>query len=193
MKYQNEEAWVWESQAIVRARAIVGDADIREKIDAELTVLRNAERDPAKVTKEILSMRKTLDKEKPAANLFDVKLVEGGLIDIEFIAQWAVLTKAAVPSDDYDSSTISLIEAVDDAVLDTGRKEQLKNAYQFYNAMLQIQRVCLDGNFDDKTAEKGFTDLLTEQVSVPDLKTLKAELAESQKTVRQIFMKLLSR
>ena len=193
VKYQNEEAWVWESQAIVRARAIVGDSQIRDKIDAELTKLRNADRDIAKVTKEILSMRRTLDKEKPAANLFDVKRAEGGLIDIEFIVQWAVLTKAAVPLPDYDSSTIALIETISDAVLDTGKKEQLKNAYQFYNAILQIQRVCLDGNFDDKTAEKGFSDLLTEQVSVPDLKTLKADLGDCQKAVRQIFNSLMGR
>ena len=170
----------------------MGDTVIREKIDAELALLRNAERDAPKVTKEILSMRKTLDKEKPAANLFDVKLAEGGLIDIEFIAQWAVLTNSVPQMENYDSSTVALIEAVDDAVLDAAKKEQLKNAYKFYNAILQIQRVCLEGNFDDKTAEQGFADLLTEQVSVPDLKTLKADLADSQKSVRQIFTKLLS-
>lgn len=193
VKYQNEEAWIWESQAIVRARTIIGDGEIVGKIEDELSKIRGVERNRVKVTKEILDMRKTLDKEKPASNLFDVKRAQGGLVDIEFIGQWAVLTDSVEFPSNYDSSTMALIENTRDAELNLADKETLKNAYEYFNAILQIQRVCLDSGFDPDAEDKGFAAVLTEQVSSPDLKNLMAQLKDTQKEVRAIFTKVMSK
>ncbi len=192
-KYQRDEAWVWESQSMVRARAITGDLEIMGQIESELRTIREAGRDKQKVTAEILDMRKTLDKEKPAKNCFDVKRAEGGLIDIEFLAQWAVLTSDVALPEPYNSSTSTIIDWIPEDRISPDDRETLKNAYQFYNAVLQIQRVCLDGTFDPDDGDKGFIGLLTEQVSIPDIRTLKAELIQTQNSVRAIFRNVLSR
>ena len=100
IKYQRNEAWTWESQALVRARPVAGDKELSRQIDTELADLLSTKRDGVKITTDIRDMRKTLKKEKPAKNVFDVKLAEGGLIDIEFIAQWAALVFDSVdPAD----------------------------------------------------------------------------------------------
>ncbi len=188
-KYQREEAWTWERQALVRARPVAGDRQLAERMSSEIRDLLSADTDVKKLTADITDMRRTLEKEKPAANVFDVKLAKGGLIDIEFIAQWAVLSQHTAGG--REQQTPALVGAIDDALLGPDERETLLQAYEFYNGVLQIQRVCLSGGFDPKDAEKGFVRLLAEQVSEPDIKALETELKRHQGEVRAIFNKLL--
>jgi glutamate-ammonia-ligase adenylyltransferase len=94
-QYQMESAWVWEHQALTRARFSAGDADIGRKFEAiRIEVLRKP-RDLAGLKREVSAMR-----EKMAAahanksELFDIKHDRGGLIDVEFIVQALVLGHA---------------------------------------------------------------------------------------------------
>ncbi|GIK23827.1 MAG: glutamate-ammonia-ligase adenylyltransferase [Betaproteobacteria bacterium] len=91
-QYQMESAWVWEHQALTRARFSAGDAGIGRKFEAiRIEVLRKP-RDLAELKREVRAMR-----EKMAAahanksELFDIKHDRGGLIDVEFIVQALVL------------------------------------------------------------------------------------------------------
>jgi len=94
-QYQTESAWVWEHQALTRARFSAGDAAIGRAFEAiRVDVLRKP-RDLAELKREVLAMR-----EKMAAahanksELFDIKHDRGGLIDVEFIVQFLVLGHA---------------------------------------------------------------------------------------------------
>lgn len=95
-KYQDESAWVWEHQALTRARFCAGDASIgRAFEDERVTVLRK-QRDPATIAKEVVDMREKLFQGHPnRSGLFDVKHGRGGMIDIEFAVQYLVLVHAA--------------------------------------------------------------------------------------------------
>ncbi|MGB7286539.1 MAG: bifunctional [glutamine synthetase] adenylyltransferase/[glutamine synthetase]-adenylyl-L-tyrosine phosphorylase [Salaquimonas sp.] len=191
-KYQLTEAWTWESQAMVRARPIAGDMAILKDIERVVSNVRQQKRDIKKTAQDILEMRKTLDKEKPAKSIFDVKLASGGLIDIEFIAQWGVFKHPLDASTDYNPATIELIERIPEETLNLADKEELKNAYELYNSVLQIERVCLEGGFEPDGEEKGFPQLLLEQTSAPDLKVLRNLLSATQKSVRRIFKDALN-
>jgi glutamate-ammonia-ligase adenylyltransferase len=88
-RYQAEEAWVWELQALTRARPIAGDpktadgfADIRQQV---LTMTR----DKALIKTEVRDMRERIRAEHGGAN--ELKHGRGGLLDIEFVAQLGVL------------------------------------------------------------------------------------------------------
>jgi len=95
-RYQREEAWTWEHQALLRARAVAGDAQLRETFEAarrrvlcgavELTTLS------ADVSEMRLRMRRELSKAGP--NQFDIKQGAGGIADIEFLVQYWVLAAA---------------------------------------------------------------------------------------------------
>ena len=93
--YQREHAWVWEHQALTRARFVAGDAAIGNAFEAlRIEVLRRP-RDLASLKDEIRAMRrKILDAHPNPTPLFDLKHDPGGLIDVEFVVQYLVLGHA---------------------------------------------------------------------------------------------------
>ena len=94
-EYQRSQAWVWEHQALTRARFCAGNASIGlafENIRKELLCL---EREPLALRNEILTMRaKMFDGHPNSSGLFDIKHDRGGMVDIEFIVQYLVLAHA---------------------------------------------------------------------------------------------------
>lgn len=188
-KYQREEAWTWERQALVRARPVAGDKVLVERVEKEIAEILALLMDRKKIRKEIAEMRETLRQEKPAKNGFDVKMLDGGMIDIEFITQWTRL--AGIADSSSGQQTPAILSAADEETLPVAQKELLLQAYEFFNSVLQIQRVCLEGDFDPQDAEKGFIRVLAEQVSQPDLRAVEAELARYAKAVSAIFRKLI--
>ncbi len=96
-RYQATSAWVWEHQALTRARFCAGDAAIGERFEQiREDVLRRERPENGPLKHEVLSMRKKMrDAHPPRAALFDFKQDPGGMIDIEFIVQFLVLQYAA--------------------------------------------------------------------------------------------------
>ena len=94
-KYQKEAAWVWEHQALTRARYSAGDRDIGEEFEkVRIEVLRQP-RDLEALKGEVLAMRQRMrDAHANRGELFDLKHDRGGLIDVEFIVQYLVLGHA---------------------------------------------------------------------------------------------------
>lgn len=83
-KYQRESAWTWEHMALTRARPVFGSPDARAAIEAIIHSVLTAPRDTAKLLADAVSMRAEMAKHKPAAGPLDVKLIGGGLVDLEF-------------------------------------------------------------------------------------------------------------
>ncbi len=114
-RYQFEEAWTWEHQALLHARAVAGDPALLAQIEAlRLKVLAGAvHRDdlPQKVTEMRERMRRELS--SGTAVLFDLKQDRGGVADIEFLAQfWALRWAAEAPAVAMFSDTIRQLESV---------------------------------------------------------------------------------
>ncbi len=84
-RYQAEEAWTWEHMALTRARVIYGSAPARQETDAIIATTLIAPRDPAKLRADAIKMRGDMKAHKPASGPLDVKLGDGGLVDLEFI------------------------------------------------------------------------------------------------------------
>ncbi len=98
-RYQRESAWAWEHMALARSRVLHGPAaaaQLERIIDDVLTM----ERDPVKLRDDILHMRAEMARHKPAKGPLDIKLVRGGLVDIEFLVHYLQLRehKALVPA-----------------------------------------------------------------------------------------------
>lgn len=110
--YQMKSAWLWEHQALTRARFCAGDASIGARFEVlRETVLRQP-RDELKLKHEILSMRKKMRDAHPNRTpLFDLKHDTGGMIDIEFIVQFLVLRHAMqYPQLTSDIGNIALLK-----------------------------------------------------------------------------------
>ena len=121
-KYQLKDAWTWEHQALVRARALVGDTDLLDAFERVRALVLSAARDEHKLRSEVLAMREKMQRaevealknEQQAHD--DIKLGLGGLVDIEFITQYGVLLKApSEPSLLEWSDNVRLLEALSEA------------------------------------------------------------------------------
>ena len=91
-QYQQSQAWVWEHQALTRARFVVGHQQVGTVFEAIRKEILCKPRDLPKLKQDILMMReKMLDAHPNPTSLFDIKHDRGGIIDVEFIVQYLVL------------------------------------------------------------------------------------------------------
>lgn len=94
-KYQVEEAWTWEHMALTRARSVAGDATLCAEARTLIDEVLARPRERTELRADLLEMRDLIETEKPPRDIWDVKLIPGGLIDIEFIAQMLSLEARA--------------------------------------------------------------------------------------------------
>lgn len=94
-EYQKNQAWVWEHQALTRARFCAGDAGVGQQFeDIRIQVLRQP-RESKSLRAEVLKMRQKMHEGHPNNSvLFDIKHDQGGMVDIEFMVQFLVLAHA---------------------------------------------------------------------------------------------------
>ncbi len=85
--YQASQAWTFEHMALTRARPVFGSAEARAALGAAVSDILHRERDPKQVAADATSMRREIARHKPAKGPFDIKLGEGGLVDLEFLVQ----------------------------------------------------------------------------------------------------------
>lgn len=83
-KYQREQAWTWEHMALTRARAVYGSSAARTAVQAVMDGVLNGDRPARDIVVAAAQMRDDMAAHKPPAGPFDVKLLAGGLVDLEF-------------------------------------------------------------------------------------------------------------
>ena len=188
-KYQREDADVWEHMALTRARALAGDADFRDGVMSAVEEVLSVKRDRAKVAREARQMRALIEQEKPPADAWDIKLIPGGLIDLEFIAQVAVLTGQTTGR--LGTATADVLANLAPGFCDPQISSELAAAHGLYTTVTQILRLCLTGRFDAADVPPGLADILTRATDLPDMKVLEAHLKETSQRVRKHFDALL--
>ena len=87
-RYQREEAESWEHMALTRARVVAGPAAAAETVIANILTMA---REPLALRRAVLAMRAEMAAAKPPQGRFDVKLVAGGMVDLEFIVHFRQL------------------------------------------------------------------------------------------------------
>ena len=190
--YQENEAWTWEHMALTRARVVSATPGFREEADGVIRTVLCRERDPQAIAADAAEMRRAIAQEKGEGERWDLKYAAGGLIDVEFIAQYLQLVNAAAHPDILDPSTVRCLEKASRLGLLTPEdSEALRPAAQLYQDLSQILRLCLTAPFDSKTAGEGLLRLLARAADVPDFPTLDAHLVETQERVRKSFLRIL--
>ena len=137
-RYQREQAWTWEHQALTRARFVAGDASIGATFEATRDAVLRLQRDPVKLATDIVDMRARMAAEHVNRTpLFDVKHDTGGMVDIEFAVQYLVLAHAhAHPQLTRNAGNIALLQLAADAKLVApGLAQQSADAYREYRRL----------------------------------------------------------
>jgi glutamate-ammonia-ligase adenylyltransferase len=116
-EYQRTQAWTWEHQALVRARAVAGAASVRAvfaEIRKEILCLP---RDADKLRGDVADMRQRMETEHHTDSIWDIKHMRGGLVDIEFMAQYLQLLHAHEHRDILSTGTMKALENIRSAEL----------------------------------------------------------------------------
>ncbi len=120
-------------------------------------------------------MRALIEKEKPPHDKWDMKLIPGGLIDLEFIAQYAVLT-GQVSGRERTTATQDILARLTPAMADAQVRQELVEAHALYSALTQMIRLCLTGAFEPDDVPPGLSDLLIGTTDLPDFRVLEAHV-----------------
>src|SRR4029077_20528921 len=152
-EYQEKEAWTWEHMALTRARVISASPEFRDKIESVIREVLTRPRDAAGVAVDVADMRRAIALEKGENDLWDLKHVAGGLVDIDFIAQYLQLAHAAEKPDILDVNTLQVLDnAARLGVLPAASAEILRSAALLYHDLTQVIRLCVSDRFEPETA-----------------------------------------
>ncbi len=144
--YQREKAWIWEHQALTRARFLAGDAELGKAFEATRRSIICMRRDPKKLAAEVLAMRQKMRDAHPNnSDSFDLKHDPGGIIDVEFIVQYLVLAHAAdYPGLADNVGNLALLKRAGELQLITKEDaETVRDAYREFR--IQQHRVRMQG------------------------------------------------
>jgi len=190
--YQEEEAWTWEHMALTRARIVSASPAFRGRVETVIRDVLTRRRDADLIAGDVIEMRAAIAAEKGDQNRWDLKYAAGGLIDIEFIAQYLQLVHAHEKPEILDTSTARVLEkAWSLRLISAEDAEVLRAAVPLYQDLTQILRLCLSGPFEPKTAASGLLQLLARAGDVPDFASLDATLIDMQTRVRESFVRIL--
>lgn len=153
-KYQQNEAWTWEHQALIRARVIAGESALIEKYSQIRGEILTKERNPLKLQQEVREMRDkmrdNLGSQSVGNTQFQLKQDAGGIVDIEFMVQYLVLTHGKQTPDLLTwTDNIRLLETLaSQTIIDAKQSDALIQAYIAYRSLahrraLQNQKLLL--------------------------------------------------
>jgi glutamate-ammonia-ligase adenylyltransferase len=190
--YQAREAWTWEHMALTRARVVSASPEFRERIETVIREVLTRPRDASIIAQDVADMRRAIAQEKGEDDHWDLKYAAGGMIDIDFIAQYLQLVHAHARPDILDVSTLQVLENASRlGLLGQSEGEILRSAARLYHDLTQILRLCVAGKFNPETAGVDLLRVLARAGDVPDFSALEARVKETQGDVRRVFNALL--
>ena len=192
--YQEREAWTWEHMALTRARVVSAPPALRERIEAVIRQVLMRQRDQDLVASDVLEMRRAIGEEKGERDIWDLKYAAGGLVDIEFAAQYLQLVHAAERPEILSVSTLQVIEnALKLGLLPAATADVLRTAGRLYQDLTQILRLCVSEKFTPTAAGDDLLRMLARAGDAPDFSALEARVRDTELDVREIFLDLLQR
>jgi glutamate-ammonia-ligase adenylyltransferase len=172
-RYQSEKAWTWEYQALIRARIVLGSAHIGAEFGRIRRSVLTRVRDPLRLRDEVMEMRQKMrdaqTSKTPSALQFHLKQGAGGIVDIEFIAQYKVLMAAAEHSQLVVATSMRQLLAglKQQCILDSTTVAELIAAYALYRSRahqraLQEQSLLL--HEDEFVAQRADVERIWQQI-----------------------------
>src|SRR5262249_494735 len=108
--YHAEDAWTWEHMALTRARVVSASPGFAARVEAGVRHTLTRPREPTTVAAHVLEMRGEIAQEKGEGERWDLKYAAGGLVDLEFIAQYLQLVYATERPEIPDTSTARVLD-----------------------------------------------------------------------------------
>ena len=192
-RYQLGEAWTWEHMALTRARPIAGDPSLIGHVEMSLRRILTAKRDPKKLHNDVLEMRERMAQQHRGESIWDFKHRRGGLVDIDFIAQYLMLLHAAEHRDVLRRNpSIALARLAETGLIDRAMAGRLIDAVNLWRQLQQMTRLLVGEKVDEAKLRAATERHLAKVTDCPDFPTLKGLIQDRLDTVYQDFRTVFS-
>jgi len=184
VSYHDEDAWTWERMALIRARVIAGPKKLRTAARAAIAHALRRARPEAALRREVAEMRQRLAREFASTDCWQVKYVRGGLLDLEFIAQYLQLKSHTIFAPDTAKAFARLAAAGE---ITPALADELIAATRLQQAVQGYLRLCFGEEFREQTAPEGLRRGLAVAAGMTDFASLKTRLIKTQKRAYEIY------
>lgn len=193
-RYYEETAWTWEFMALVRARVIF-DTGIGEPVRQVIETALRRKRDVVTTAAEVANMRGRIEKQHGTDCIWAIKQVQGGQVDVDFIAQYLVLAHACDHSEIVSADAAEIFEkAAALNLLDEADARKLTDAKRLYRDLLTFLALTIEGEMTDAKVA-GFSAPLREDLmeitGCETFENLEQLLRKTEENVRDIFIRVL--
>lgn len=190
--YLTRDAWTWERLALTRARVIAGPDTLREEIESAVRAALTLVLPEKTLIQDVRQMREKLAAQFPGRNAWDLKFAPGGLVDIEFIAQFLQLKHAHENPEILDPNTMQALHHLRNAgCLDRDAADAVLGACALEHSLTQVLRIAVEGVLDSGSATFGLKSLLARAGDTSDFEALETKVALAQSRARAVFDRLL--
>ncbi|ATQ42159.1 bifunctional [glutamine synthetase] adenylyltransferase/[glutamine synthetase]-adenylyl-L-tyrosine phosphorylase [Caulobacter mirabilis] len=186
--YYDREAETWEMLALTRARVVWATSELFA-VEAEAAIERalRRPRDRKRTVADVREMRELMARERPPSGVWDLKLSEGGLVDIEFAAQHLQIVHAGEDGPLAQNTGEALVALGAASLADPGRVADLVEAWRLQQNLSQLLKLALDDRADPADEPKGLQALLARAGGARDLKGLRTRLDRARDKARAAY------
>lgn len=194
-QYHAEKSWTFEHMAMTRARIVFGDAALVADLERAVERVLTRPRDPDQLLHDVADMRRRMAKEHGTRNLWALKQVRGGLVDVDFIAQYMMLRHASEFPDVLHRSAREAFQALaTEGLLAPEHEADLIAAYDLWQALQTF--LALTVAEDVKSGrEREFSDALKDDLvrigGADDFDALEKKIAATAKRTHAIYRDLV--
>ena len=192
--YFEGEAETWEYLALTRARVVWATSPaFGRRAAAAIEARLRRPRDARATAADVLAMRQLMARERPAHGFWDLKLHDGGLVDIEFAVQFLQLAGAAAGGPLRANTAEALASLTSAGAAPADWLEDLAAAWRLQQDLSQIIKVALAEDGDPEREPKALRALMAKAAGVRDHRSLRAALTVRRRAAHKAFRAILSR
>ena len=192
-QYQEGKAWTWEHMALTRARPIAGERHITDAVERTIhNILTNKKRDQDNLLFEVAKMRNRMRQEFKADSLWAVKHTKGGLVDIEFICQYLLLSHGADKPEILSPNILDFLrQAAEHGVISADVAEALSHATNLMQTVQLLLRLCMGSASKSENKPQALVKILLQRTNTASLEELEEKIRTAQQAVYEIYQEII--
>ena len=190
-RYHAESAWTWEHMALTRARPVAGSPALVQRVMTEIRGILTRPRDVDRLVVDVADMRQRIAEQHPRPPIWEAKHRRGGLIDIEFIAQFLQLRRAQDHPTVLRQNTGAALQALMEAsLIDRATTIGLLESLDLWRNLQGLIKLCVEEPFDEAAAAPALREILVGGTGTIDFEHLKADMSAAAARVRAHYATL---
>lgn len=193
--YYREEAWTWELMALTRARVVAATLPaVGERTTAVIAEALARPRDPDRLVVAVADMRRRIARQHKGESRWDIKHHRGGLVDIEFIAQYLQLLHGPANGRVFANNTAEALGRMGETdVIAIEQATDLINALGLWWRLQDTLRLIAPEGIDEANIPESIKAALSRAATQPDFESLENAIEESYGRVRELYEAVVER